>query len=113
MDKQADWRRPDMKALAEICAQLAAGQFEFSRHAFRRAIERNISEAEIQQAGRRARMIEDYADDKVTPSCLLLGFTEAGCPLHMQVSRADAELVRIITLDEPDPDEWYNYSDRR
>jgi hypothetical protein len=31
----------------------------------------------------------------------------------MQVSRADAELVRIITLYEPDPDEWYNYSERR
>jgi len=102
-----------MKTLAEICAQLADGQFEFSRHAFRRAIERNISEAEIRQAGRRARMIEDYADDKYTPSCLLLGFTGAGRPLHLQVSRADAELVRIITLYEPDPDEWYNYSERR
>lgn len=102
-----------MKTLAEICAQLAAGQFEFSRHAFRRAIERNISEAEIRQAGRRARVIEDYADDKYTPSCLLLGFTEVGRPLHMQVSRTDAELVRIITLYEPNPDEWYNYSERR
>ncbi|MEJ5197592.1 MAG: DUF4258 domain-containing protein [Anaerolineae bacterium] len=56
-----------MKTIAEICAQLAAGEFEFSRHAFRRAIERNISEAEIRQAGRNARMIEDYADDKYTP----------------------------------------------
>lgn len=102
-----------MKTLAEIRAQLADGQFEFSRHAFRRAIERNISEAEIRQAGRRARMIEDYADDKYTPSCLLLGFTEDGRPLHLQVSRADAELIRIITLYEPDPDEWYNYSERR
>jgi len=58
-------------------------------------------------------MIEDYADDKYTPSCLLLGFTEVGRPLHMQVSRADTELIRIITLYEPDPDEWYNYSERR
>ncbi len=102
-----------MKTLAEIRDQLAAGQFEFSRHAFRRAIERNISEAEIRQAARRARMIEDYANDKYTPSCLLLGFTDEGRPLHLQVSRADADLVRIITLYEPDPDEWYNYSERR
>ena len=102
-----------MKTLAEICAQLTAKQFEFNRHAFRRAIERNISEAEIRQAGRRARMIEDYADDKYTPSCLLLGFTEDGRPVHLQVSRADAELVRIITPYEPNPDEWYNYSERR
>lgn len=102
-----------MKTVAEICVQLAAGQFEFSRHAFRRAIERNISEAEIRQAGRQARLIEDYADDKYTPSSLLLGFTEDGRPLHLQVSRADAALIRIITLYEPDPDEWYNHSERR
>ncbi len=56
-------------------------------------------------------MIEDYADDKCTPSCLLLGFTDDGRPLHLQVSRADAELIRIITLYEPD--EWYNHSERR
>ena len=102
-----------MKTLAEIRAQLAAGQFEFSRHAFRRAIERDISEAEIQQAGQRARIIEDYADDKYAPSCLLLGLTDTGRPLHLQVSRADAELIRIITLYEPDPAEWYNYVERR
>jgi len=102
-----------MKTLAEIRAHLVAGQFEFSRHALRRAVERNISEAEIQQAGRRARIIEDYADDKYAPSCLLLGFTGARRPLHLQVSSADAELVRIITLYEPDPAEWYNHAERR
>ena len=31
-----------MKTLAEIRAHLVAGQFEFSRHALRRAVERNI-----------------------------------------------------------------------
>lgn len=108
----ASWRS-GMKTLAEIRTQLAAGQFELSRHAFRRAIERNISEEEIRQAGRQARMIEDYADDKYTPSCLLFGLTIAGRPLHLQVSRADAELIRIITLYEPDPAEWYNDVERR
>jgi len=102
-----------MKTLAEICVQLAAGQFEFGRHAFRRAVERNISEAEIRQAGQRARLIEDYADDKYTPSCLLFGLTAAGRPLHLQVSRAEADIIRIITLYEPDPAEWYNYVERR
>ena len=102
-----------METLAEIRARLVSGQFEFSRHALRRAVERSISEAEIRQAGKRARIIEDYADDKYTPSCLLLGFTDAERPLHLQVSRADAELVRIITLYEPDPAEWYNYVERR
>jgi len=102
-----------MKTLTKICRQLASGEFEFSRHAFRRAVERNISEAEIRQAGTRAILVEDYPDDKYSPSCLLLGFTQAERPLHLQVSYADSELVKIITLYEPDENEWYNYRHRR
>lgn len=89
------------------------GEFEFSRHAFKRLVERNISGAEIQQAGIRARVIEEYPDDKYSPSCLLLGFTGDGRPLHMQVSLADTDLVKIITLYEPHADEWVEYVHRR
>jgi len=39
-----------------------------SRHAFRRAVERNISEQEIRQAGARAELIEHYPDDKYSPA---------------------------------------------
>ena len=38
-----------MKNLQEIRQQLLAGNFEFTRHAFKRSIEHNISEKEIQQ----------------------------------------------------------------
>ena len=103
-----------MRSLQELQRLLAAGQFAFSRHAFRRAVERNISEAEIRQAGSQAVLIEDYPADKYTASCLLLGWTEAGRPLHLQVSRAQTTVVRIITLYEPDPKEWdTSYSQRR
>ena len=102
-----------MKTLEEIRRHLASGQFEFSRHAFKRAVERNISDLEIRQAGRNATIIEDYPDDKYSPSCLLLGFTEAGRPLHLQVSYLEADLVKIVTLYEPDESEWLDYSRRR
>ncbi len=103
-----------MKTLEEIRRQLSLGQFEFSRHAFKRAVERNISEVEIEQAGRGAEIIEDYPHDKYSPSCLLLGFTKVGRPLHLQVSYVDSDMVRIITLYEPDEIEWHdNYSQRR
>ena len=58
-------------------------------------------------------IIEDYPDDKYSPSCLLLRFTRAGRPLHMQVSPADTDLVKIVTLYEPDGGEWVDYSVRR
>ena len=102
-----------MKSLETIHSQLSAGDFEFSRHALKRAVERNISDQEIRQAGAQATIIEDYPDDKYSPSCLLLGFTEIGRPLHVQVSLADTDLAKIITLYEPDPNDWVNYSQRR
>lgn len=102
-----------MKSIDEIRTQLSLGHFEFSRHAFKRAVERNISELEIRQAGGQARIIEDYPDDKYAPSCLLLGFTATRRPLHIQVSYVDADLLKIITIYEPDEAEWYDYSRRR
>jgi hypothetical protein len=102
-----------MKTLGEVRRQLSLGQYEFSRHAFKRAVERNISELEIIQAGANAEIVEDYPDDKYAPSGLLLGFSESGRPLHLQISYIDSDLVKIITLYEPDETEWYNYRQRR
>ncbi len=76
-------------------------------------VERNISEFEIRQAGEGAKIIEDYPEDKFAPSVLLLGFTDAGRPLQIQGSYVDSDFLKIITIYEPDPEEWYNYSQRR
>jgi len=102
-----------MISLDEMRESLVAGNFELSRHAFKRVVERNISEQEIREAGRHAIMIEDYPEDKFTPSCLLLRFAESGRPLHLQVSYVDIHMLKIITLYEPDPAEWYDHRRRR
>jgi hypothetical protein len=102
-----------MKALAKLREQLATGKFEFSHHAFRRAVERNISDQEIREAGRKADIIEDYPDDKFSASALLLGFTTTKRPLHFQVSLMDVPLVKIITIYEPNPNKWTRYKQRR
>ncbi len=102
-----------MIGFEDIRQKLTEGQFEFSRHAFKRAVERNISDVEIRQAGQDLRCIEDYPDDKYTPSCLLLGFTLSRRPLHIQISYAESDCIKIITLYEPDPKEWYDFIKRR
>jgi hypothetical protein len=71
-----------MKNLGQIRKQLSDGEFEFTSHALRRSVERNISEQEIRQVGKNAQVVENYPDDKYTPSCLLLGFTKTKRPLH-------------------------------
>ena len=105
--------RGGLKTISDIQKQLASGMFEFSRHALRRVVERNISEQEICEAGAKAEMIENYPDDKYSPSGLLAGITAAGRWLHFQVSFAGSDLTKIITIYEPDPNEWSEHRKRR
>jgi len=58
-------------------------------------------------------VIEDYPDDKYGPSCLVLGFAAAGKVIHVQYSYPARTLVKIITVYEPDPNEWIGYENRR
>ena len=102
-----------MDTLESIRAAFVAGRFDFTEHAAERAVERNISDPEIREAGWQAITIEEYPDDKYGPTRLLLGFTEIGRPLHIQVADSPSPLIRIITLYEPDPAEWEDYQRRR
>jgi hypothetical protein len=98
---------------ADIRFRLSAGNFEFSRHALKRAVERDIAETEIREAGASAELVEDYPDDKYSPSCLVLGFTENGRALHIQVCYSGPKRVKIVTLYDPDPGEWIDFRTRR
>ena len=40
-------------------------------------------------------IIEDYPDDKYGPSCLILGYTKNGRPLHIQCGYSDHFLMKI------------------
>ncbi len=103
-----------MGLIDEIRAKFERRQYEFSKHAVDQSIIRDISVAEVEDAiGGRSEVIEDYPDDKYGPSCLILGFTKAGRPLHVQCSYPSRPLVKIITLYEPDPDLWIDFRVRR
>lgn len=70
--------------------------------------------AELEEAiASRSEVIEDYPDGKYGPSCLILGFTKAGRPLHVQCSYPIRPLVKIITLYEPDPELWIDFRVRK
>jgi len=102
-----------MKTIEQVRQQLTSGQFEFTRHAFKRTIERNISELKIRETANNVKIIEEYPDDKYSPSCLLLGFTQNKRPLHMQISVEDSEILKIITIYEPDEAQWIDFEKRR
>jgi len=99
-----------MGLIDEIIVKIVAREYEFSKHAVDQSIKRDISVAELEEAvSNRSEVIEDYPDDKYGPSCLLLGFTINGRPLHVQCSYPEHSLIRIITVYEPDPELWNEF----
>lgn len=83
---------------------MAEGRYQYTAHALARTTERRISRIEIEQAIAAAEIIEEYADDKYGPSCLLYGDTHKGRPLHVLVSCTPSP-VKIISAYQPDPAE--------
>lgn len=102
-----------MSLIDDIRAKIASDHFEFSKHAVDQSILRGISVQETREAVAVADLIEDYPGDKYGPSCLLLGFTNSGRPLHIHCSYPSRPRLKIITLDEPDPDLWIDHRTRK
>ena len=102
-----------MALIDEIRQKIEAEQFEFSKHAVDQSIIRRISVQETREIFGDAEVIEDYPEDKYGPSCLVLGRTRAGRPLHIQCSYPSQPLIKIITLYEPDPAHWIDFKIRR
>jgi hypothetical protein len=96
-----------MERLNRIREKIRRRKYEFSKHAVDQSIVREISVTELEEvfAGE-SEIIEDYPDDKYGPSCLVLGFTEKGRPLHVQCSYPERPVLKIVTVYEPDPDRW-------
>ena len=100
--------------LDDIRRKIARREYEFSKHAVDQSVIRDISVAELEQAiSNRSEVIEDYPEDKYGPSCLILGYTNAGRPIHVQCSYPTRPLIKIITVYEPDPDLWVDFKVRK
>ncbi len=100
--------------LDQIRRKILARRYEFSKHAVDQSIIRNVSVAEVEEAiSGRSEVIEDYPEDKYGPSCLILGYTKSGRPLHLQCSYPSRPLLKIITLYEPDPEQWVDFRTRK
>lgn len=103
-----------MAFIQEIREKIKERVYEFSKHAADQSIIRDISVAELEEAiAGSSEVIEDYPEDKYGPSCLILGYTTAGRPLHVQRSYPSRPLIKIITLYEPDPDLWIDFRVRK
>ena len=103
-----------MLSLDEIQTKILRREYEFSKHAVDQSIIRDISVTEVEEAiASSTEVIEDYPEDKYGPSCLILGFTNTGRPLHVQCSYPSRPLIKIITVYDPDPNLWVDFRIRK
>ncbi len=94
-----------------IRVKINIGEYLFSDHAVKRMIKRDIDRTEIEDAVLSGEIIEQYPDDKYSPSCLIYGRSKAGRHLHVQLSLPP--IVVVITVYDPDATEWIDYRVRR
>ncbi|MEW6448806.1 MAG: DUF4258 domain-containing protein [Bacillota bacterium] len=97
--------------IKRIQNKILKGEYRFSDHAVKRMIKRSIDRQEVEEAILKGEIIEEYPDDKYSPSCLIYGKTKEGRDLHVQVSLPP--VVVVITTYEPDPEEWIDCRTRR
>ncbi|MEA5620954.1 DUF4258 domain-containing protein [Cronbergia sp. UHCC 0137] len=100
--------------IIDIRRKVAENQFEFSKHAVDQSILRQIRVQEIRETIANGQVIEEYPDDKYGASCLICGLTEAQRPIHIQCSYPSRPFIKIITVYQPDLQQWNdNFTQRR
>ncbi len=95
-----------------ISSKVASDSFEFSKHAVDQMMHRRIFVHEVKEALATPEVLEHYPNDKYGPSCLVLGFSSKGKALHVVCTHPDRELLKIITIYEPDTKLWLDFRTR-
>jgi hypothetical protein len=102
--------------IQNLARAIASNLVIVSRHAFQEADADNLLIDEIcLSVVREGRVIENYADDKPYPSCLILSENENNEPIHsVWAYNQDTGWAVLITVYRPDPTRWSDgYTMRR
>ena len=95
-----------------IKEQVKKGNYQLKVHAIERASLRGIDPLDIKAALLNGRIIEHYPSDSRGESCLVYGTSDAGKNVHVVCGRG-YDTLWIITVYEPDPEEWEGCVERR
>lgn len=88
-------------------------QISFTRHAFERMFEREISPEAVKNVAVAGEVIASYPDDQPYPSALLLGFVNTQ-PIHIVIAQDEStQACIIVTVYLPDPVLWDDSFKRR
>jgi len=93
-----------MTDIKDIKERVRQGKYRISFTHAEKLRQREIEIRELEEALSIGKIVEDYPDDPRGPSCLILGYTQKGRPLHIVCGIMGVELL-IITAYEPSPEE--------
>ena len=85
-------------------------QLRFADHARKEMDEEPLGRSQVEevlQSIEAGEIIEQYLDDTPYASCLILGYTRSGRPLHLVCAPVSTEeRLIVITTYQPDPNRW-------
>jgi hypothetical protein len=100
--------------ITDIIEAIKANRVRITDHADEEADADNLTFGEIYFSVINGEIIEDYPADKPYPSCLILGYTENGKPVHsVWAYNEQNQWAVVITTYRPDPNLWINWRERR
>lgn len=71
----------------------------------------NLTLAEIEEALLNGMILESYSEDRRGESCLIVGFTASGKPIHVVCGKSHEALI-VITVYIPTPPKFKNPYER-
>ena len=89
-----------------IRAEIEKQSYEISLHADDERIAEGLTVSQIEFALSNCKIIEQYPDDPRGESCLVLGFTPEGTPVHIVCGKNPSEHLILITVYVPTMPKW-------
>ena len=103
-----------MMDIENSAAVIRTNRVRITDHADEEAEADNLTFDEIYFSVLHGESIEDYPTDKPYPSCLILGKTFGGIPVHsIWAYNTTVQWAVLITVYRPDPERWINGRERK
>ncbi len=93
--------------MAWIISKVKEGDYILSEHADGERIDDNLMIYEIEESISGGSILESYPEDRRGSSCLVVGFTKIGKPIHVVCGKNANSLV-VITVYIPTPPKFKN-----
>ena len=90
-----------------IISKVKEDDYLYSGHADDERLNDNLMVYEIEDSILGGKILESYPNDKRGSSCLVVGFTKIGKPMHIVCGKSSDKLV-IITVYIPAPPKFIN-----